>query len=152
LSAANVTSGLDIGNYFSHTGFGVHGEFAEVMVFETVLSQSEVTGLYLNGRDGTYNGSYTSDTISESSTQSWNSVDTESLVPTNTSVDMIFEVSDDGFSTVEDSETISLVGGVETHSLNVQNATDARVRFEGDSTDVERTWEIKYYNVNYTTA
>jgi hypothetical protein len=152
LSAANVSSGLDIGNYFDHNGFGIHGEFAEVMVFETVLSQSEVTGLYLNGRDGTYNGSYTSDTISESSTQSWNSVDTESLVPTNTSVDMIFEVSDDGFSTVEDSETISLVGGVETHSLNVQNATDARVRFDGDSTDVERTWEIKSYTVNYTTA
>lgn len=152
LSATNVNSGLSIGSYFDNSTWGIPGEFAEVMVFEKVLSQSEVTNLYLNGSDGTYNGSYTSDTVSESSAQSWNSVDTAALVPTNTAVDMVFEVSDDGFSTVKDSQTISLAGGLETSSLSVQNATDARVRFDGTSTDVETTWEIKYYEINYTSA
>ncbi|MFB6144531.1 MAG: LamG-like jellyroll fold domain-containing protein, partial [Candidatus Nanohaloarchaea archaeon] len=72
-------------------------------------------------------------------------------IPSGTDVDAVFQALDSSGSVV-DKEVIDLSAGTNTYSLNVKNSEDAQVKFNGTSTNESRSWEVKNFTVDYSSA
>ncbi len=136
-----------------HNGNGrASADIDEAMILDKTLSPSEVKELYRWGRDGTFNGNYTSKTFDAEQSATWKTLDTTSTVPANTDAWAEVEVSDDNFATVKDNDVFKLSGGTTSHSVNVQDAQYARVNVNGTSTDETSTWTVSSVNLTHDTA
>ena len=123
------------------------GKIDEVRMYNRGLSNASIQKLYNRGRDGTFNGNYTSPTIENDKKRSWDTLNVDlTSLPTDTAVDAKFSALDSDGNLV-DSEIIELSQGDNNYSLSVSDSVDARVSFNGTSTNASRSWEISSYTV-----
>lgn len=128
------------GDYFN-------GSIDELRFFNQSLNASQIKSEYFFGK--LFKGEYNSEIFSYDQPQKWEFVKTSSGVPENTTLEAVFQVSDDGFATIKDSQVVSLEGGKETHKLNLQDAAGSRIVFNGSSSDVTKTWTVQSVEADY---
>jgi hypothetical protein len=125
-----------------------NGELDEFRVYNSSLSESKIEGLYFQGMDGNFNGSYTAEKIDKAQEVSWERVEINASVPSDTNLTAEFEALDSDDSVV-DRELIDVTGGSSpvNYSLNVQASESARLSFNGTSSNVTKTWKVYDYEV-----
>lgn len=128
------------GDYFN-------GLIDELKVFTPYLNSTEIKNQYLNGKP--FRGSYVSQKFSYDQPRKWEYVKTSSNVSQDTNANITFQVSDDGFSTIKDSESVNLQGGRELHQLDIQDASEARILVKGSTTNVTETWVVESVEAEY---
>jgi len=128
-----------------------NGSIDEVQIYDRELTPSEVRELYMNGRDGVYNGTYTR-SIDTDSAKTWDEIAvTVDNLPAETGVSVEFRALGSSGSVV-DTQTANLQEGTNNISLEVSNTEDAEWVITGNSTNVTKSWEIGSTNVYYSTS
>lgn len=136
-----ASSGRKGGDYFN-------GVIDELKIFNSSLSQNQIRDDYLNGQP--FRGNYVSESLSYDQPRKWEYVKTSSnLSSVQTSINITFQVSDDGFTTVKDSQTVTLQGGRELHNLNLQDAAEARFVVDGSTSNIIDTWSVESVEAEY---
>ncbi|MFB6213616.1 MAG: FG-GAP-like repeat-containing protein [Candidatus Nanohaloarchaea archaeon] len=138
-------SEIQIGNGDS-SGVLNNAKLDEIRIYNRSLSTSEIQQLYFDGRDGTFNGGYTSRRIDNSALTEWRKLQVNASVPPDTGVTATFQAIS-GAGGTRDTQVVSIQNGLNNYSLSVEDTEDARVSFSGTSTNVTRTWEIMSYRV-----
>lgn len=122
------------------------GSIDEARLYNRSLSSQEVSQLYFMGRDGSFNGNYTSKKIDTSSYQNWSKLEVDADVPVDTSLTTRFQALDSNGNVLE-TQLTSVNDGLQNYSVSVQNSEDARVSFNGSSSNVTKTWAIEGFKV-----
>ena len=126
------------------------GLIDEVCVFDKRLTDTEVEALYFNGTNGTFDGSTTSRTVTDSGVLTWTDVIINASVPNNTAADLTVEALD-GSGTPVDSRTIVLGNDNDrTVSLSSLTASEqAQMIVSGTTTDPTATWTVDDLELRY---
>ena len=138
LNIGRRTNGLDDREW--------NGKMDEVQIYNRSLSDSEIKDIYFKGRP--FQGNYTAEKIDNSQETSWEEVEINASVPSDTNLTAEFEALDSDDSVV-DRELIDVTGGSSpvNYSLNVQASESARLSFNGTSSNVTKTWIVYDYEV-----
>jgi hypothetical protein len=124
------------------------GKIDELRIYNATLSAEEVEELYLNGAP--FSGSYSSEQMGEDSlAKDWFLLNITAHVPANTSLSGRIRVEDNQGSPL-DQQSFTVPNGTTGISLNLSTGPYARVFFEGNTTDPERSWKISKYALSYT--
>jgi hypothetical protein len=133
-----------IGSDNSFTGRVFDGNIDEIRIYDRALSSTEVKNLYLNGKP--FSGNYTQ-SIQNSESTEWEKIEIDtSSIPKNTDVDAVFKTLDFSDNLV-DKQVIEIHEGKNNYSLDVSDSEKAEVVFNGSSSDVKSSWEIKGFKV-----
>jgi hypothetical protein len=140
-SSSNVFLYPDSVDYFQ-------GKIDEVRIYNRSLSQSEIDDIYFNGRNGVFNGSYTAEKIDKAQEVSWERVEINASVPSDTNLTAEFKALDSDDDVV-DREFISIDSGSNSrnYSLSVQDSRSARLSFNGSSSNATKTWKVYDYEI-----
>lgn len=127
------------------------GIIDEARLYNRTLNASEIRQLYFWGgsniQNAPYRGEYTSTVKNASGAQSWSTVEVNTTIPTNTSVHATVEALDETGNTL-DSQLVVLGNGNANYSLDLSNSQNARVLFNGTSTNVTKTWEVHDFTLH----
>jgi hypothetical protein len=126
-----------------------NGSMDELRIYNNSLSESEIRRLYFKGRDGTFNGNYSSARISSSRKKSWNKLGVNASIPSQTSVNARFR-SLDSEGSIVDTQVIELSDGSVNYSLNVDSSRNAKIEILGSTSNVTKTWRIHNLEVYST--
>jgi len=143
-------SGDSLGNNQASIGRSVsrgntfNGKIDELQIFDKELNSTEVKNLYLNGRP--FQGNYTAQRIDNDVLTDWNSLEVNASVPSDTGLSAEFEALDSSGSVI-DSEQIDIGSGLNNYSVSVSDSEDARVKFNGTSSNVSKSWEVNDFKV-----
>ena len=123
-----------------------NGNIDEARFYNRSLSSSEIKGLYLNGRP--FKGNYTAEKIHNNKLTDWNvlEVNSSGVYGDDVNLSAEFEALDSSGNVI-DSEQIDMVSGLNNYSLSVSNSEDARVKFNGASSNVTKSWEVHGFEV-----
>ncbi len=125
---------------------GFQEKLDEIRIYNESLPQEKIQQLYFQGRDEVFSGNYTSE-ISNSRKTYWHTLEINASVPKDTSLNTTFEsLTDSG--TVSDSQTVSIEDGLKNYSLNVESSQNGRMRFEGNTKNITKSWEIENFSVH----
>ena len=124
-----------------------NGTIDELRIFNESLGPDEVKSEYLFGTP--YKANYRSKEFSYDQPRKWEYVKTSSNISQDTDANITFQVSDDGFATIKDSESVNLQGGRELHQLDIQDASEARIVVKGSTTNVTETWVVESVEAEY---
>lgn len=120
------------------------GEIDELRIYNKELSQEQIDRLYFNGEP--FQGSYTAKRIENNQETSWDKLEVNTTIPSDTSVNATFRVFDsDGNE--KDTQFIDLNDGNQNYSLSVDNSEDAEVFINGSSSNPAKSWEIHSVDV-----
>ncbi len=138
----NDNDNAEIGQYRGTAP--MDGKIDEIKIYDRALSEEEIKELYFHGEPfkGNYTRSESFDTL-----QSWESVRADASVPADTSLEMEFEAV--RFGSVVDSQTFGIQDGEEEYQLSLEETDEYRVVFRGESEDVEKSWEVKEFEVEH---
>lgn len=125
----------------------LNGKIDSPRVYNKALSAEKVKQLYLYGGDGKFNGNYNFENHT-GSFQNWEDIQVEAEIPEETSAEILFE-SLDSDENVIDGQIIDLKSGSNTYNINSDSSSGYRITFRGNSTDPEKTWEVKEYDLTY---
>ncbi|MFB6245630.1 MAG: LamG-like jellyroll fold domain-containing protein, partial [Candidatus Nanohaloarchaea archaeon] len=143
LSSGNVRIGArpDGNEYF-------YGKIESARIYNRTLSSNEIKELYFNtSADKFFEGEYIGQKIDNSQKRNWEKLNVNlSNLPSGTDVDANFSALDTNGDIV-DSEIIDLSQGDNNYTLSVSDSEDARVSFNGTSTNESQSWEIDSYTV-----
>jgi hypothetical protein len=121
-----------------------------IRIYDRALSPEKIRELYFYGRDNKFNGNYTTSKIDESGSNTWDKLNVNiPNLPGDADVSAVFRALDSGGSVVE-KQLISLSGGDNNYTLNVQDSEDAEVFINGTSTNEAKSWEISHITVYYS--
>lgn len=99
--------------------------------------------------NGKFRGTYTTKKIDNPQLTRWIKLEVNASIPADTSLTARFEALDSA-GKVLDTQSIQVQDGTKNYTLNVQDSEDGRVKFNGTSTDVTKTWEVNDFEVYYT--
>lgn len=119
----------------------------EIRLYNKALSNNKVQELYINGRDGSFNGEYTLENQT-GSFQDWDKLIIDAKVPSSTEVEAVFESLDEDGDIV-DSHKIQVKTGEKTYNIDSDSSVGYRLTFKGDSNDPEKSWTVKDYELKY---
>jgi hypothetical protein len=119
----------------------IDGKIDEVRIYNRSLSQLGIEDLYFQGRNGDFNGSYTAEKIDKNQETSWDSLEVNASVPSDTSVNATFRALDTDSSLVAEQD-VDLGESLNNYSLSVASSEDAEVVIDGTSSNVTKTWEV----------
>jgi len=122
------------------------GKIDEPRIYNRSLSQSEVEDLYFDGIDSVFKGDYSAEKIDNDELTNWNQIEIDSSVPSDTGLSAEFEALDSSGSVI-DSRVIDVSDGSSNYSLSVSDSEDARVKFNGTSSNVSKSWEVHDFEV-----
>jgi hypothetical protein len=129
----------------------LNGSIDEVRIYDTALNQTQINQLYFYGRDGEFDGDYAK-TFSETEEQNWTSLTVDaSNVDSETNFTIQFEVLNTTGSEI-DNATFHGFNGEKTFFLNVSNSEEARLVFNGTSTNVTKTWAVNSFSLDHKNA
>jgi hypothetical protein len=118
----------------------IDGKIDEVRIYDRALSPNDIRDLYFSGKP--FQGNYTAKRIDKNRETSWNNLEVDASVPSQTSVNVTFE-SLDSSNNVIGSQEIVIKDGLKNYSLQTGVSENAEVSVQGTSSDVTKTWEIR---------
>ncbi|MFW6436496.1 MAG: LamG-like jellyroll fold domain-containing protein [Halococcoides sp.] len=133
------THGLSIGSNAAGENHW-NGSVDELRVYNESLTGTEVSELYRYGSDGTFEGNY-SRSIDSADAGEWDTMTIDApAVPSATTPDVTVQAVDGG--TVQDERTVTPGAGTTSYDLSLPDTNTTRIRINGTSSDVTRSWRI----------
>jgi hypothetical protein len=143
-SASYIPSNQELIVGASSTGSGgeyFNGSIDELKYISPSLNSGEIRNEYLYGRP--FIGEYSSRSFVLNKPEKYQFVKTSSNISSgDSSINVSFQSSNDGFNTMTDTQTVSLNGGNELFNVGLQDAAEARILVEGLSRNVTETWTL----------
>ncbi|MFO7793458.1 MAG: LamG domain-containing protein [Candidatus Nanohaloarchaea archaeon] len=142
----NINRGLNIGHRATTGGRHFDGQIDELQLYNSSLSEEKINQLYFNGRP--FQGNYTAEKIDNSQETSWEKAEINASVPSETGLTAEFEALDSSDELV-DREYLSIDSGEneKNYTLDVQASENARLSFNGTSSNATKTWNVHNYRV-----
>jgi hypothetical protein len=120
------------------------GSLDEIRIYNRTLSESEIKNLYFVGKP--FQSNFTSKTINKKQQTSWDNVEIEAEVPSDTNLGVRFEALGSNGETV-DTHEFSVHDGLSNYTIDVNDSTSARLKFDGASSNTSQTWVLNSFEL-----
>jgi hypothetical protein len=147
LSSADAGTGYGGFKFRGDSRNNVTFKLDEIRLYNRKFTSKKIKDLYKYGKDGTFEGDYAVENQT-GSFQRWEKLTVDAVIPSETSLEVVFESLDENGNVV-DSQNIQLQTGEKSYNINSESSRGYRLTFQGNSSNPEKSWEVKDYNLKY---
>ncbi|PSH01876.1 MAG: hypothetical protein BRC26_02835 [Nanohaloarchaea archaeon QH_8_44_6] len=118
------------------------GKLDEVRIYNRSLSGSDIEDLYFKGKDGKFEGNYTSNRFGNDEEKNWTELEIDASVPDETALSAQVDAYNE-FGNQLGRQNLTVQEGVRNYSIDVRNSEQIELSFNGTSENISRSWEVE---------
>ncbi|PSG98910.1 MAG: hypothetical protein BRC29_02155 [Nanohaloarchaea archaeon SW_7_43_1] len=118
------------------------GKLDEIRIYNRSLSNSDVEDLYFKGKNGKFEGNYTSNRFGDNDEKNWTELEINASVPDETALSAQINAYNE-FGNQLGRQNLVVQEGLKNYSIGVRDSEQLELGFNGTSENASKSWEVQ---------